>query len=224
MLPRPNSHKRSLSSGSRSGSPERQVTKAKSTNDLTRIASTLKPVSTVRSSSEGGFAENGFSTIKDPRLEPSPEVSESSTPPSHHPDLNDEVATISLKLVQAINNQTKLDDSLVATRQDLEQAQDRVRALESENEKFRRDIDEQVVVKKVDVDDEVTRLWNSLAEEKAQRLLAEKEKKDIEQELETLTAALFEEANKVRYELDLFKTFLMLLTRWSLLQSWSAKL
>ncbi|KAL4922200.1 hypothetical protein BDW62DRAFT_173179 [Aspergillus aurantiobrunneus] len=196
MIPRPTSHKRSLSSGNRSGSPDRQVTKAKSTNDLSRIAAN-PPDSTVRSSSEGGYADNGFSTLKDPRLTPSPESSESSTPPSHHPDLNDEVATLSLKLVQAINNQTKLDDTLVATRQELEQAQERVRALESENDNYRRDIDGGVFVKKTDVDDEFTRLKDSLEEEQAQRILVEKEKKGIEQELETLTAALFEEANKM---------------------------
>ena len=37
----------------------------------------------------------------------------------------------------------------------------------------------------------------SLVEEKRQRAMVEKEKKSIEQELETLTTALFEEANKV---------------------------
>ncbi|KAL4970012.1 guanine nucleotide exchange factor SEC2 [Aspergillus stella-maris] len=196
MIPRPTSHKRSLSSGNRSGSPDRHVTKAKSTNDLSRIAAS-HPVPTTRSTSEGGFAENGFSTLKDPRLEPAPETKEESTTPSHHPDLNDEVAALSLKLVRAINNQTKLDDTLVATRQELEQAQERVRALESENQKYRRDIDQEVYVKKADVDVEFMRLNASLAEEKAQRTVAEKEKKGIEQELETLTAALFEEANKM---------------------------
>ncbi|KAL4906891.1 hypothetical protein BDW74DRAFT_129472 [Aspergillus multicolor] len=188
MLPRPTSHKRSLSSGNRSSSPDRQVTKAKSTNDLSRIAN--PPAPTVRSSSEGG---DGFSTLKDPRLMPPSESPETSTPPSHHPDLNDEVATLSLKLVQAINNQTNLDDTLVATRQELEQAQEKARALESENEQYWRDIQDGALVKKADVD----LLKASLAEEKAQRILAEKEKKGIEQELETLTAALFEEANRM---------------------------
>ncbi|KAL4924914.1 guanine nucleotide exchange factor SEC2 [Aspergillus undulatus] len=195
MIPR-SSHKRSLSSGNRSGSPDRQVTKAKSTNDLSRIAAN-PPVPTTRSASEGGFTENGFSTLKDPRLEPTTESTESSTSPSHHPDLNDEVATLSLKLVQAINNQTKLDDTLVATRQELEQAEERARTLESENKTYRRDIDEKVFVRKADVDVEFARLNAALAEERAQRAVAEKEKKGIEQELETLTAALFEEANKM---------------------------
>ncbi|KAL2860226.1 hypothetical protein BJX68DRAFT_224610 [Aspergillus pseudodeflectus] len=197
MLPRSTSHKRSLSSGNRSLSPDRHVTKAKSTNDLSVAASSAPPIPTIRSSSEGGFADSGFSTLKDPRLLHSTGSSEASTSPSHHPDLNDEVATLSLKLVQAINNQTKLDDTLVATRQDLEQAQERIRALESENAQYRRDVDQNVLVKKADYDVEFARLRASLVEEKAQRVLAEKEKKNIEQELETLTAALFEEANKM---------------------------
>ncbi|KAL4991551.1 hypothetical protein BDW68DRAFT_174109 [Aspergillus falconensis] len=188
MLPRPASHKRSLSSGNKSASPDRHVTKAKSTNDLLQVAAT--PPSTVRSSSEGG---DGFSTLKDPRLPHGSESTESTTPPYHHPDLNDEVATLSLKLVQAINNQTKLDDTLAVTRQELEQAQEKARALESENEQYWRDIEDGALVKKAEVD----QLKASLAEEKAQRILAEKEKKGIEQELETLTAALFEEANKM---------------------------
>ncbi|KAL2866038.1 guanine nucleotide exchange factor SEC2 [Aspergillus lucknowensis] len=196
MIPRPSGHKRSLSSGNRSSSPDRHVTKAKSTNDLSRVAANT-PAIAARSSSEGGFADAGFSTLKDPRLPGGSDSSEASTPPSHHPDLNDEVATLSLKLVQAINNQTKLDDTLVAARQELEHAQETIRALESENEKHRRDIDEGLLVKKSDYDAEFARLTASLAEERAQRALVEKEKKGIEQELETLTAALFEEANKM---------------------------
>ncbi|RAL10567.1 guanine nucleotide exchange factor SEC2 [Aspergillus homomorphus CBS 101889] len=197
MLPRPTSHRRSLSSENRSLSPDRTITKARSTNDLSEIV-TEKPAPGVRSSSVGNFPDSNFNTLKDPRLTGSTESSETaSSTQSHHPDLSNEVAALSVKLVQAINNQTTLDDSLVATRQELEQAQSRIRILESENEKYRRDIDQEVVIKKSDVDYEMLRLKAALAEEKAQRALAEKEKKGIEQELETLTAALFEEANKM---------------------------
>ncbi|KAL5337576.1 hypothetical protein BJX70DRAFT_232975 [Aspergillus crustosus] len=196
MIPRPTSHKRSLSSGNRSLSPDRHVTKAKSTNDLSGFAAKY-PFPTIRYSSEGGFVDSGFSTLRDPRILHSSESSKLSAPPSHHPDLNDEVATLSSKLVQAINNQTKLDDTLVATRQELEQAQEKIRALESENDQYRRDIHERVLVKRAPFDDESMLLKAILAEEKAQRVLAEKEKKGIELELETLTAALFEEANRM---------------------------
>ncbi|PYH44945.1 guanine nucleotide exchange factor SEC2 [Aspergillus saccharolyticus JOP 1030-1] len=197
MLSRPTSHRRSLSSENRSLSPDRTITKARSTNDLSETV-TEKAIPGIRSSSVGNFSDNNFNTLKDPRLATSADSSETaSTPQSHHPDLSNEVAALSVKLVQAINNQTTLDDSLVATRQELEQAQSKIRTLESENEKHRRDIEQEVLIKKADVDYEMLRLQAALADEKAQRALAEKEKKGIEQELETLTAALFEEANKM---------------------------
>ncbi|GKZ20479.1 rab guanine nucleotide exchange factor S2 [Aspergillus brasiliensis] len=197
MLPRPTSHKRSNSSENNSLSPDKTVTKARSTNDLSGTA-TVKPIPGVRSSSVGNFQESSFSTLKDPRLASHSEESETpESTQSHHPDLSNEVAALSVKLVQAINNQTTLDDNLVATRQELEQAQAKIRVLELENEKHQRDIDQEVLIKKSDVDYEMLRLKAALAEEKAQRALVEKEKKGIEQELETLTAALFEEANKM---------------------------
>ncbi|KAE8379228.1 hypothetical protein BDV26DRAFT_173984 [Aspergillus bertholletiae] len=196
MISRTNNHKRSNSSDNRALSPDRTLTKARSANDLSGVA-TGKALPVVRSTSVGNFPESGFSTLKDPRLLSSSVETEPSSSPSHHPDLSNEVAALSVKLVQAINNQTTLDDTLVATRQELEEAQTKVRALESENEKYRRDIDQEVLIKKADVDYEILRLKAALADEKAQRALIEKEKKGIEQELETLTAALFEEANKM---------------------------
>lgn len=118
---------------------------------------------------------------------------------SHHPDLSSEVATLSAKLVQAINNQTNLDDSLSATRQELEEAQERLLEVESENEKYRTDISSGIMIKRSDVEAEILSMKQTLDEERAKRTMAEKEKREMEQELETLTAALFEEANKVRH-------------------------
>lgn len=187
MIPR-NAHKRSLSEH-RSLSPDRTVVKAKSTTNLSDIVSSngTKPPE---------FDESSFSTLQDPRLMVGSEVSHS-TSSSHHPDLSNEVAALSVKLIQAINNQTDLDDSLVATRQELELAQGKIQALEFQNEKYRRDFDNKVYIKKVDSDREISQLRDALAEETTQRLAAEKGRKNIEQEVETLTAALFEEANKV---------------------------
>jgi hypothetical protein len=190
MIPR-NAHKRSLSSEHRSLSPDRTVIKAKSTTNLSDIASS-------NGTQNSGFDDSSFSTLQDPRLMVGPEVSHS-TSSSHHPDLSNEVAALSVKLIQAINNQTNLDDSLVATRQELELAQGKIQALEFQNEKYRRDIDNKVYIRKVDSDREISQLRDALAEETVQRLAAEKGRKNIEQEVETLTAALFEEANKVGY-------------------------
>jgi len=189
MIPR-HAHKRSLSSEHRSLSPDRTVTKAKSTTNLADIASSDGK----RRSSR--FDESSFSTLQDPRLADGSEVSHS-TSSSHHPDLSNEVAALSVKLIQAINNQTNLDDSLVATRQELELAQGKIQALEFQNDKYRRDLDNKVYIKKSDSDREILQLRDALTEEKTQRAIVEKGKKTIEQELETLTAALFEEANKV---------------------------
>ncbi|KAF3023987.1 rab guanine nucleotide exchange factor S2 [Penicillium rubens] len=184
-----NAHKRSLSSEHRSLSPDRTVIKAKSTTNLSDITSS-------DGTQNSGFDDSSFSTLQDPRLMVGPEVSHS-TSSSHHPDLSNEVAALSVKLIQAINNQTNLDDSLVATRQELELAQGKIQALEFQNEKYRRDIDNKVYIKKVDSDREISQLRDALAEETVQRLAAEKGRKNIEQEVETLTAALFEEANKM---------------------------
>lgn len=183
-------HKRSVSSEHRSLSPDRTVTKAKSTTNLAEIAS-----HNVKRNSNS-FDGSSFSTLQDPRLALESVVSDS-TSSTHHPDLSNEVAALSVKLIQAINNQTNLDDSLVQTRQELELAQGKIQALEFQNEKYRRDIDNQVYIKKLDADREISQLREELAEESTQRATVEKGKKTIEQELETLTAALFEEANKV---------------------------
>ncbi|KGO71262.1 GDPGTP exchange factor Sec2p [Penicillium italicum] len=188
MIPR-NAHKRSLSSEHRSLSPDRTVVKAKSTTNLSGVAST-------NGTHNPGFDESSFSTLQDPRLMVKSQVSHS-TSSSHHPDLSNEVAALSVKLIQAINNQTDLDDSLVATRQELERAQGKVQSLEFQNEKYRRDIENKVYIKKFDSDREISQLRDALAEETTLRLAAEKGRKNIEQEVETLTAALFEEANKM---------------------------
>jgi chromosome segregation ATPase len=165
--------------------------KMKSTNALITTTRRLSPAGL------DDLPENNFNTLRDPRIASTTDLSKTSES-AHHPDLSNEVASLSVKLVQAINNQTTLDDSLNATRQELEKAQDKLQALELENEKFRNDVANDILVKRSEVESEIMSLKTAVAEERAQRLLAEKEKKDIEQELEALTAALFEEANKVR--------------------------
>jgi Rab guanine nucleotide exchange factor SEC2 len=129
------------------------------------------------------------------------DVSEGSTSP-HHPDLSNEVAALSIKLIRAINSQTALDDTLAATRQELENAQNRLQVVELENEKFRNDMAVGILTKRSDVDDELSSLKAKLVDERVHRARIEKDKKNIEQELENLTAALFEEANQVRWDAE----------------------
>jgi len=117
--------------------------------------------------------------------------------PAQHPDLSNEVATLSNKLINAINHQTNLDDTLSATRHELESARERIRQLEKENEEHTAALAREVSLHKSNAESEKAKFLASLLEEKRKRAEVEKEKKDIEQELENLTTALFEEANKM---------------------------
>jgi Rab guanine nucleotide exchange factor SEC2 len=164
----------------------------KSTNALSDI---LASSSSRRSFARDDIPDYDFNTLRDPRIASTSDLSQTSS--SHHPDLSNEVATLSSKLVQAINNQTSLDDTLSATRQELENAQERVRTLELENDHFRHEQATGVWVKKADAQQDISRYRAEAEEEKLQRSQVEKEKKNIEQELENLTAELFNEANKV---------------------------
>lgn len=140
---------------------------------------------------------DSLSTMPDPRSPdefPSPQRSDSSSP---HPDLNSEVATLSNKLISAINHQTNLDDTLAATRQELETSQRRVQALQAENRAHADLVVSGALVRKRDVEEQAGKFVAKLAEERKRRTLVEKDKKGIEQELENLTTALFEEANQV---------------------------
>ncbi|EGE09564.1 GDP/GTP exchange factor Sec2p [Trichophyton equinum CBS 127.97] len=141
------------------------VSRAKSSNALAEMAAAVaQGPSSVRRPKDRDRErdrdrekpENSLSTLRDPRVASTSDLSRtrSASTASHHPDLSNEVANLSHKLIQAINHQTLLDDSLAVARQELE-------------------------------------------EERKRRSTIEKEKKGIETELETLTAALFEEANKM---------------------------
>ena len=144
-------------------------------------------------------SEETLSTLPDPRtpLTP-PEISRSNTASPHHPELSNEVTALSNKLIHAINHQTDLDDTLSQTRHQLEAAQERIQQLERTDQEHRSLMENRIIVKWADVENDTLRLRMNLAEERKQRAQVEKDKKAIEQELENLTTALFEEANQVR--------------------------
>lgn len=145
-----------------------------------------------------GRPESGvLNTIPDPRT-PSPgRPGTSSERPEtpRHPDLNDEVATLSTKLINAINHQTNLDDNLQQARAELEMARRRIEQLEADAQEHERIM--RRMVKKDDYDNMEMTLRKQLLEEKKARFAADQEKKRIENELENLTTALFQEANTV---------------------------
>jgi len=139
--------------------------------------------------------DNDMSTIPDPRGM-SPAFGDAMASP-HHPDLDQEVATLSTKLINAINHTTTLDDNLSATRAELENAREKIRQLELRVEEQREMLAGDVWVKRKSVESEKAQLLARIAEEKKARAETELQKKKIEQELENLTTALFEEANKM---------------------------
>lgn len=141
--------------------------------------------------------ENELTTLPDPRSRAMSPASGMSMTSHHHPDLDQEVATLSTKLINAINHQTTLDDNLSQTKMELEQARDKIRQLERTVEEQREMLAGDVWVRRKTVEAEKTSLLGVIAEEKQARLDVEQQKKKIEQELENLTAALFEEANKM---------------------------
>ncbi|KAK8073838.1 hypothetical protein PG994_004737 [Apiospora phragmitis] len=139
-----------------------------------------------------------FSTHLGPRSRAMSRADGSSPDPTtHHPDLDDEVATLSTKLVNALNHQTSLDDTLSSTRQELESSKDRIRELEDQVARQQEMLAGDVWVKRKNVEADKKDMLSKIVEEKRVRGEMEKEKKKIEQELENLTQALFEEANKM---------------------------
>ena len=140
---------------------------------------------------------SNLNTIPDPRAT-SPMSNGTRTPSgdhNHHPDLSNEVATLSSKLINAINQQTNLDDALQETRQELDLARDRIKVLEVAARHHDQAIAQGVLVRKVDSTKIEEGLKSTIAEERLRRSSAERDKKGMEQELETLTSQLFEEAN-----------------------------
>ncbi|KAH7176695.1 hypothetical protein EDB81DRAFT_632470 [Dactylonectria macrodidyma] len=188
-------HFRSLSSIATTSSHRPRAPSAISTHVLTKSSSSAH-LANVTYATQSDF-DDEMSTLPDPRSRAMTPAHDSSPSPTRHPDLNDEVATLSTKLINAINHQTILDDSLSTARHELEAARERIRSLEAQNASQRDMLAGDVWVRKQTVEAEKKVLQAKILEERQKRLDTDREKKKIEQELENLTAALFEEANKM---------------------------
>ncbi|TVY64281.1 Rab guanine nucleotide exchange factor sec2 [Lachnellula suecica] len=178
----------------------RPVSKSISTGALQTMAAVSRSPGIPSSRILSPFCDDdgNISTLPDPRSRTMSPANENGPPsPSQHPDLNSEVATLSNKLINAINHQTNLDDTLSATRHELETSRERVKKLELENQEHVELVQRGLLIRKGIADAEKNKLLATVTEERRQRMEAEKEKKRIEQELESLTTALFEEANKM---------------------------
>ena len=104
---------------------------------------------------------------------------------------------LSTKLVEAVEKQADLEDTLAVTRYELEVANQRVKQLEQAQKEYADMMERGMLIEKKDVENETTELTRRLLEESKNRVQAENDKVKIEQELEMLTAKLFEEANNL---------------------------
>ncbi|KAF2265391.1 Sec2p-domain-containing protein [Lojkania enalia] len=166
----------------------KHVTKSVSTPQLGKLASPAPPIRA---------ETDGMNTIPDPRSPtPQPALSrKTSSDSSMHPDLSQEVATLSTKLVNAINHQTTLDDSLQQTRHELETARKKLALLEKRVKEHEDKVAQGLLVEAEVYNKMEKQLSSELQEERKRRIDAEKEKRKVDGEVETLTSALFEEAN-----------------------------
>ncbi|KAF2275087.1 Sec2p-domain-containing protein [Westerdykella ornata] len=166
----------------------KQVTKSVSTPQLGKRA---------HSSPLVAFDSDVLNTIPDPRTA-TPECSLSrsnSTDASPHPDLSQEVATLSTKLVNAINHQDTLDNALQRTRQELDATRERLEEYEKRVMEHEKLVQTGRLVEKEVFDKMEKQLLSDLEDERKRRRDAEKAKRKVDSEVETLTSALFEEAN-----------------------------
>jgi Rab guanine nucleotide exchange factor SEC2 len=190
-------HSRSISLGPPMTNPPRSnLSKAQSTSNL-RTMSTIEDSPPEPPTRQGTSPETSFRTIADPRNASTSDLSRSASISSKHGDVNPEVAALSDKLISAINHQTTLDDTLAQTRQELEASRARLAKLEAEAKMYEERISRGELLPKEKLDQDKDKLVAELVEEKKQKALALQEKRGIEAELESLTASLFDEANKM---------------------------
>ncbi|CAD6447845.1 4b8766aa-7b15-441d-ba93-d3a0ebced8b2 [Sclerotinia trifoliorum] len=199
-------HRRSLQHiRSLSGSSTKTITKSISTTTLPTMAtvSNAPGLPTHRSFAPYMDHEENLSTLPDPRSRVS---SPTNDPPASNQEqyqelsnahLSEEVTALSKKLINAINHQTSLDDSLSATRHELEASRERTKQLERENREHKALVSSGILIRSSVAEAEKAKILAILVEEKNKRREVEKDKKSIELELENLTTALFEEANKM---------------------------
>ena len=107
------------------------------------------------------------------------------------------LSELSTKLVEAVEKQADLEDTLAVTRHELEVANQKLRQLEEAQKEYADMMEKGMLIEKKEVENETTELTRRLLEESKHRVQAENDKNKIEQELEMLTARLFEEANNL---------------------------
>lgn len=141
--------------------------------------------------------DSSFRTINDPRTSSTSDLSRTGSTSSKHPDLSNEVSTLSDKLVSAIEHNSSLDEKISETMRELEASRKRTEELEQEAKAHEEQRSSGELLTRSQAAELNRGLNTELVDERRQKQLAQQEKRGIETELETLTASLFEEANNM---------------------------
>jgi Rab guanine nucleotide exchange factor SEC2 len=193
----PQSHTRSISLGPKAttatspatASQSSPLSRARSTTDLDAMAAAKNATTDA--------ADSSFRTIADPRTASTSDLSRTGSNSSKHPDLSNELSTLSDKLVSAIEHNSSLDSQLAAAKRELEETRARIAELEEESKLHGEKLSKGDLITKENADDLNQKLTAELEEEKKQKAAVLQEKRGIEGELESLTASLFDQANQM---------------------------
>ncbi|RMZ78409.1 hypothetical protein DV738_g3874, partial [Chaetothyriales sp. CBS 135597] len=166
------------------------LNRARSTNDLDAMAAANR--------ADDALHDESFRTINDPRHASTSDLSVASLSPKPI-DANDELSVLNDKLIRAIEHSNSLEEKVTDTRRQLEASKARIAQLEAEAREWEEWKSKHKAGYLSPRDAELLRkkAQAELDEERKQKAVALQEKRGIESELETLTASLFNEANKM---------------------------
>ena len=134
---------------------------------------------------EKNVSEISFHTLPEPKTASTSNLSDGG---SSQPDAS-EVSALNDKLINAINLQTSLDDTLQQTKQELEASRARIAQLEAEAKTHEEKLSSGLLVTKDDAE-------KQLAIQRDERSKAQQQMKDMQAEMENLSVSLFEDANQ----------------------------
>lgn len=130
-------------------------------------------------------SETSFHTLPEPKTASTSNLSDGG---SSQPDAS-EVSALNDKLIDAINLQTSLDDTLQQTKQELEASRARIAQLETEATAHEEKLSSGLLVTKDDLE-------RQLASERNEKSKTRQEMKAMQSEMENLSVSLFEDANQ----------------------------
>lgn len=149
---------------------------------------TPEPTKNLSDSLEKNVSETSFHTLPEPKTASTSNLSDVGSSSSQQPDAS-EVSALNDKLINAINLQTSLDDTLQQTKHELAESRKRIAKLEEESKAHEQKLSSGFLVTKDDLDQQ-------LANERSEKGKAQQAMKDMQAEMENLSVSLFEDANQ----------------------------